>query len=207
MSYDPLAWERLCHIPNLKSIYDEVGWTGYRDRNRRVIKEILGTDGPWSALDAGCFIGMYSPILDDCGAAYTGIDITPKFIAEAKMLYPRHEFLVADVESLPFASDSFDLVFCFGLLIHLSNPQKAISELWRVTRRTLLVEASTVLQRENMTTVGGDGPHFCNWGFNCYWMARQIEENTDGTVTSCGTVRASARYPEHINSTLWRVDK
>lgn len=41
---------------------------------------------------------------------------------------------VADAESLPFADNTFDLIFSFGVLHHTPNTEKAIAEIRRVLR-------------------------------------------------------------------------
>ncbi|MBL7007768.1 MAG: class I SAM-dependent methyltransferase, partial [Planctomycetes bacterium] len=50
--------------------------------------------------------------------------------------------LQASAAALPFAADSFDLVFCFRLLHHFAQPaerQAVLAELARVSRRWALV--------------------------------------------------------------------
>ncbi|MFQ6083608.1 MAG: class I SAM-dependent methyltransferase [Candidatus Aminicenantia bacterium] len=41
---------------------------------------------------------------------------------------------VADATDLPFSENSFDAVFAFGILHHIENWQKAISEIYRVLK-------------------------------------------------------------------------
>ncbi|MGA2137416.1 MAG: class I SAM-dependent methyltransferase [Verrucomicrobiia bacterium] len=74
------------------------------------------------------------------GARLTGVDLTPEALAHARErieVYglPTPEVLqVADAENLPFASDSFDLGYSFGVLHHTPDTGKALAELVRVTR-------------------------------------------------------------------------
>ncbi len=44
------------------------------------------------------------------------------------------EAQVADAENLPFESDSFDVVYSFGVLHHTPDTQKAIDEVYRVLK-------------------------------------------------------------------------
>lgn len=44
------------------------------------------------------------------------------------------EFVHADAHRLPFEEDSFDVVTCQTVLIHLKNPEKALAEMKRVVR-------------------------------------------------------------------------
>jgi SAM-dependent methyltransferase len=50
-------------------------------------------------------------------------------------------FVVGRAEHLPFADESFDLVMCQTLLIHLSDPHAAFAEMVRVCRRGGLILA------------------------------------------------------------------
>lgn len=73
------------------------------------------------------------------GCIATGCDLTPTAVAVTK----RHlEFynLQADVreedcENLSFADESFDLVYCFGVIHHTPDPVKAVSEVYRVLKK------------------------------------------------------------------------
>jgi SAM-dependent methyltransferase len=74
------------------------------------------------------------------GARLTGVDLTPEALAHAReriSVYglPAPDALqVADAENLPFASDTFDLGYSFGVLHHSPDTEKALAELVRVTR-------------------------------------------------------------------------
>ncbi len=63
-----------------------------------------------------------------------GVDISPKMIKEAKKLYPKDKFLVADSEKLPFKDESFDVIVCSSVLHHLPKPDKALKEMRRVLK-------------------------------------------------------------------------
>ena len=68
----------------------------------------------------------------------TGIDLTPRAIEHTKKRLStyglRSEVRVADAEQLPFADNSFDLVYSWGVLHHSPNTPEAISEVLRVLR-------------------------------------------------------------------------
>jgi SAM-dependent methyltransferase len=58
-------------------------------------------------LDIGCGYGRMAQLFTN----YTGIDISPDFIALAKELNPDKKFLVADLNHLPFKDKEFEVGF------------------------------------------------------------------------------------------------
>jgi trans-aconitate methyltransferase len=66
-------------------------------------------------LDAGCGLGdLYDYLGKEVGDVdYSGIDIVPDFIKEAKKRFPETEFLKADIMEY-FPNRTFDYVLCSG---------------------------------------------------------------------------------------------
>jgi ubiquinone/menaquinone biosynthesis C-methylase UbiE len=96
-------------------------------------------------LDVGCGPGT---ITADLAALVTpgeviGIDASPAVIAEARdgMTAGNLSFAVGDVDQLPFADDSFDVVHAHQVLQHLADPVAALGEMRRVCRPGGLVAA------------------------------------------------------------------
>ncbi|HEY8410265.1 MAG TPA: class I SAM-dependent methyltransferase [Pyrinomonadaceae bacterium] len=89
-------------------------------------------------LEIGC--GMGTDLLQFArgGARCTGIDLTPRSIEITRhhfALYDaRGAFMIADGEHLPFASESFDVVYSNGVLHHTPDTAGAIREVHRVLR-------------------------------------------------------------------------
>ncbi len=68
------------------------------------------------------------------GAIATGVDFSAAMIGEASRNYPTTLFYEGNAEHLVFPCDFFDAAVCpFGLL-HIADPDKAISEAWRVLK-------------------------------------------------------------------------
>ena len=68
------------------------------------------------------------------GAIATGVDFSAAMIGEASRNYPNALFYEGDAEHLVFPSGFFDAAVCpFGLL-HMADPDKAISEAWRILK-------------------------------------------------------------------------
>lgn len=103
------------------------------------VGHIAGRD----ALDFGCGTGELCRLLCERGAAsVTGADISPQAITHAAAANEdepacsshRPRFLLVDGARLPLADGSVDLVCCFDVLEHLSDPAAALGEWRRVLR-------------------------------------------------------------------------
>ena len=76
-------------------------------------------------LDLGCGIGAFGLRLARLGFPVVGIDISIRSIKVATRLAKKRgvnaDFIVADVEKMPFRGKTFRLVFCGFVLHHMSN--------------------------------------------------------------------------------------
>ncbi|TAJ98622.1 MAG: class I SAM-dependent methyltransferase [Chloroflexota bacterium] len=72
-------------------------------------------------------------------AKLVGVDLTPRAVDHTRSRFRvagyRPSVFVADAEQLPFAAESFDLVYSYGCLHHSPNTAQAISEVFRVLRK------------------------------------------------------------------------
>ena len=76
------------------------------------------------------------------GAQVVGLDFSGKLIDIAKRKVPGAEFQQGDAQLLPFEDESFDAVVCGYGVIHVPEPQKALSEMHRVLKPGGYVGAS-----------------------------------------------------------------
>lgn len=119
--------------------------------------------GCMNALDVGCGIGrLLSRLKRRCACA--GADISFGALRRSQM---KNVCVQALIQSLPFASKSFDAVLCTEVLEHIPEDlfPKAIAELRRVARKYILI---SVPNRENllekMALCGACGLTFHRYG-------------------------------------------
>lgn len=88
-----------------------------------------------AVLSMGCGSGEDSSYLKKQGAEKSvGIDISKGLIEIAKKEHLECEFVVGDIEKLPFNDAEFDVVFSSFTLHYLSTYQKAFNEAYRVLK-------------------------------------------------------------------------
>lgn len=102
------------------------GWLGrYRERREKgAVLEALGRLGAFSSvLDCPVGTGRWLPLLQSGGARTIGADISAEMLEDAQRRSQGREcdtsLVRADVISLPFRDEAFDIVFCFALFKHL----------------------------------------------------------------------------------------
>ncbi len=112
---------------------------------RRVVGELNGALGLATALDAGCGVGFFAQILQECGLSVGAFDARIENVLEARKRFPEIPFEQGDIESPGIATlGKFDLTLCFGLLYHLENPMLAIRHLRVLTGKGLLLESMCI---------------------------------------------------------------
>jgi SAM-dependent methyltransferase len=85
-------------------------------------------------LDAGCGAGMFTSQAIKAGAQVIGVDAAPGLLEIARQRNPLNNFLEEDLESLPFADESFHVVVGFNSFQYASNFEAALREAYRVLR-------------------------------------------------------------------------
>lgn len=83
-------------------------------------------------LDAGCGSGQALLLAAAAGAAVTGLDAAELMVARARTRLPEADLRVGDIQKLPFAAASFDVVTSFNVLQYAADEGAAAAELARV---------------------------------------------------------------------------
>lgn len=108
--------------------------TGASNRSERDFQERTGFAPEDLAgklvLDVGCGMGRFADIATRWGAHVVGVDLSLACEVAARNLADRNAtFFQADVFKLPFAPESFDLIYSIGVLHHTPNCERAFKAL------------------------------------------------------------------------------
>lgn len=91
-----------------------------------------------AVLDVGTADGRFLKYLSPKIKIGVGIDLDKRMIQKALAVNASQRnltFVLGDCLDLPFENDSFDVSYCFALLVICGNMELAISELSRVTKK------------------------------------------------------------------------
>lgn len=103
--------------------------------------DILESCGQGRLLDAGCGSGKYAIPLTMHGFDVVAFDISKIGLKMAQTrCASRHldvDLLAANIYQIPFKDNSFDIIWCYGVLQHLFSNERAytVGELRRVLKR------------------------------------------------------------------------
>jgi 2-polyprenyl-3-methyl-5-hydroxy-6-metoxy-1,4-benzoquinol methylase len=137
-----------------------------------VVEETRGLH-PESILDVGCGEGFTLKKLKDnhIGKKFEGIDNLDSAIAIGNKVHPDITIKNGDIYDISYKDNSFDLVLCTEVLEHLEDPEKALKELKRVTKKYCLISVphepwfmlGNFLRGKNWSRWGNDIEHINHW--------------------------------------------
>ena len=114
---DQYHFEKLHHLPRL------IDFNAYRGQ---------------TVLDVGCGAGTDLARFAKGGAIVSGVDLSSSAIALARQNFAQQgltaDLREADGEKLPFADDSFDLVFAHGVVQYTASDRALVNECRRVLK-------------------------------------------------------------------------
>lgn len=90
-------------------------------------------------LDAGCGSGYFTRRFAAAGCRVVGVDVRADMLAYARTRDPSSYYLQADLRALPFRDKSFDVATAVTALCFVPDEKRALAELLRVARRTVLL--------------------------------------------------------------------
>jgi ubiquinone/menaquinone biosynthesis C-methylase UbiE len=128
---------RVFGVASAVDFFDLVGQTDWYNSIQRSLIHLTGLNEKHRILDAGCGAGRFAVSIAGRAGHVTGVDISEGMVRRAGKIaghfgITNATFSVADIRALPFADDTFDLVFCANVLCFMKDADIAVSELVRV---------------------------------------------------------------------------
>jgi SAM-dependent methyltransferase len=136
-----------------------------------------------SVLEVGAGIGDHSHYYINRGCKLTITEARPENIDYLRRRYPNCNVQFLNMESPSGVEGSpFDVVHCYGLLYHLSNPKQALNFLSQNTKRMLLLETCVSFGESNeinLTAEVQSNPTQAYSGVGCRptraWLFRELQ--------------------------------
>lgn len=124
-------------------------WQGLRTYTEYLLP--LNLKPGYTLLDLGCGTGSLDHYLAKAGVKTTGVEINPCSLAHAKIIHPEPSLnlVAADALSLPFTTNSFDVVVSQDMFEHLPDEESAADALLQMSRvctGKLMLHKVTVLE-------------------------------------------------------------
>ncbi len=113
-------------------------WANYQERTMvPVFKAILDEIDVAGArvLDVGCGSGLFAKLTAALGARVDGLDAADGLVEIARRRAPGATFSSGDMEELPYADRTFDVVTAINVFHHAADPDHALIEASRVAKR------------------------------------------------------------------------
>jgi SAM-dependent methyltransferase len=131
---------------------DPDGWAEVAEPlNRRLFEAMLDATGVGAGtdlLDVGCGSGLTLSLAAARGAVVAGIDVSPGLLERARTLVPDADLRLGDLQVLPWADASYDVVVGVNAFQFAADPVAALAEAARVVRPRGVVAASLFAEPE-----------------------------------------------------------
>jgi ubiquinone/menaquinone biosynthesis C-methylase UbiE len=125
---------RTFELSRWQSVVDRYhrAWGDLTGRAGECLLDLVGVAAGTKLLDVATGPGYVASVAAGRGADVVGLDFSAPMVAKAGELFPGVDFREGDAENLPFDDGVFDTVTMnFGIL-HLGDPERAVSEARRV---------------------------------------------------------------------------
>lgn len=145
----------------------------FLDNFMTVLLNEVKTLKPSSILDVGAGEGFTLEKLRTAkvGKKLEGIEYMDEAIELGKKTNPKVLLKKGDIYQLPYKQNEFDVVLCTEVLEHLEDPEKALHELKRVSKKYILLSVPNepfftvqrFLRGKNILKLGDHPEHIQHW--------------------------------------------
>lgn len=108
------------------------------DREFDLMMRLLKPPAGATLLDVGCGTGHFSRRFAAAGLRVTGLDPDPAMLDYARG-FGDVSYLLGTGTALPFNDNTYDHVTAVTSLCFIADPERALQEMWRVSRCTVLL--------------------------------------------------------------------
>ncbi len=143
-----------------------------------------------SILDVGCGEGFTLNRLKEHGVGkqLEGVEYSKDAIELGRKTYPQIKIKQGDIYNLPYEDNTFDLVLCTEVLEHLGEPEKALKELVRVSKKYLVISVpnepffmlAQLVRGKNWSRLGNDIEHVQHW--TMFGFPKFVKKNAGSNV-------------------------
>jgi ubiquinone/menaquinone biosynthesis C-methylase UbiE len=127
---DPARYEAWYHTPR-------GAWIGHAEF--QLLMKLLKPVKDASVLDVGCGTGYFTRRFAGAGLKVTGIDLDANMLAYAQSQSRNIPYVCGSAMRLPFNDNAFDYAAAITSLCFINDPLKAIKEMRRVCRKSVLL--------------------------------------------------------------------
>ncbi len=105
-------------------------------------------------LDGGCGAGLQASFMSRFGAMVIGVDLSDAVKVAYKNNFSNENVCIikSDILNLPFRDETFDYIYCEGVLQHTKNPREAFYKLVRLLRKNGQIFTTFYTRREGKVT-------------------------------------------------------
>jgi SAM-dependent methyltransferase len=179
-------------------------WAGCEEQQTPVYEEALArvAIGPGDhVLDVGCGTGVFLRMCVDRGATASGIDAAANLLALARQRVPEADLRLADMQALPYADDTFDLVTGFTSFFFAEDMTLALQEARRVARpgAPVVIQVFGRPERCDLEAMKAAVAQYRGAAHRSYWrpgVAEEIAARAGLTVTQSLDVTFDYRYAD-----------
>jgi len=164
-----------------------------------------------SILDVGCGKGEPMKFINRHRKFHTmGVDIFEPYIEACKEQQIHDEYLLCNIQDLPFADKSFDIVLCMEVLEHLEKDdgEKLLKDMERIARRQVILTTPVGFSEQDEFLLSENNPfqvHKSGWQPT---ELKSLDYKIRGSTISClagkaGTIACPNKVTRPLGYLLW----